>query len=91
MDSSMREGQRGARRAEMEVKPFGKEIVRIETAWGIHTVTPGRGKYEGQFVAESRGWGGARGYFRAFSTEAAAAEHIERQTRPLDPKDIIEL
>jgi len=55
-----------------------------ETYWGVHRVFHGFGKYEGQFIAESSGWGGARGYFRVFADIEAAKAHVDRQAAPTD-------
>jgi len=66
-----------------------KPLYEKETNWGTHEVTEGFGKYTGKFVAQSRGWGGARGYFRIFETFEEAKAHVDRQTRPLPKADII--
>lgn len=66
-----------------------KVLYEKETNWGVHEVTEGFGKYKGKFIAQSNGWGGARGYFRVFDTEEEAKAHVDHQTRPLPKEDII--
>lgn len=68
-----------------------KAIYEQETTWGVHTVTEGCGKYAGKFIAQSRGHGGARGYFRVFDTADAATAHIDSQTRPIRQDERISL
>ena len=68
-----------------------KELYCKETNWGVHTVTEGFGKYKGKFVAQSSGWGGARGYFRVFDTLEEAKGHVDHQIRPLPKNDVIKL
>jgi hypothetical protein len=62
-----------------------------ETNWGTHTVTEGYGKYAGMFVAQSQGWGGARGYFRVFGSLEEAKDYIDKQTAPASPSKRITL
>jgi len=72
-----------------EVKPYKRELARFETTWGAHTIVPGRGKNAGKFVAESRGWGGKRGYWHAFDSLEEARDYVARQVKPSDdPVDI---
>lgn len=60
-----------------------KTLYSKETNWGEHTVTAGFGKHAGKFVAQSLGWGGARGYFRVFNTLKEAKSHVDHQTRKI--------
>jgi len=69
---------------------MSKALYRKETTWGAHTVTAGRGKYDGKFVAESYGWGGARGYFRVFDALEEATAHVDKQTEPLPESEPIQ-
>ena len=66
-----------------------KILYEKETNWGYHWVSKGFGKYEGKFIAQSRGAGGAKGYFRVFDTEEEAKAHVEHSTRPLPKDDIV--
>ena len=64
-----------------------KELYEIETSWGGHWVTEGFGKYTGKFVAQSRGAGGAEGYFKVFDTLDEAKNYVDQQTKPLPEAD----
>jgi len=64
------------------------ELYKKETNWGVHRVTAGYGKNAGKFVAESSGWGGARGYFRTFDTIDEAKTYVDSQTKPTNAAPI---
>ena len=66
-----------------------KDLYAKETNWGFHWVTEGFGKHEGKFIAQSRGAGGAKGYFKVCDTLEEAKAWVDRQTRPLPKEDII--
>jgi len=60
-----------------------KELYAKETSWGTHWVSEGFGKHEGKFIAQSRGAGGARGYFKPCDTLDAAIAVVDRETAPI--------
>jgi len=66
-----------------------KVLYEKETNWGVHQVTEGFGKYTGKFIAQSSGWGGARGYFKPCDSLKEAKAWVDRQTRPLPKSDRI--
>lgn len=68
-----------------------KELYKKETNWGEHIVTAGFGKYTGKFIAQSFGWGGARGYFKAFDSLEEAKAYVLQRTRPMPASDAISL
>ena len=65
------------------------ELYKKETTWGVHRVTAGYGKNAGKFIAESSGWGGARGYFRVFDSVDEAKSFVDSQTKPMAAKPIV--
>lgn len=72
-----------------EVRAYKGELCRFETRWGVHTVRIGKGKYANQFIGESIGWGGKRGYWHVFPSYYIAREYVARQCKPSDePADI---
>jgi len=61
-----------------------KEELHVkETAWGTHWVSEGFGKYTGKFIAQSRGSGGAPGYFTVKDTLEEAKAVVDRETAPI--------
>ena len=60
-----------------------KELYTKETTWGTHWVSHGFGKHTGKFIAQSRGAGGARGYFVVKDTLEEAKAVVDRETRPI--------
>lgn len=60
-----------------------KELYVKETNWGTHWVSEGFGKHDGKFIAQSRGAGGARGYFEVFDSLAEATAFVDRRTIPI--------
>ena len=68
---------------------MAKELYAKETNWGYHWVSEGFGKHDGKFIAQSRGAGGARGYFAVCDTLEEAKAVVDRETKPLPKSDAI--
>ena len=64
-----------------------KELYTKETNWGAHWVSRGFGKHAGKFIAQSRGAGGARGYFFVKDTLEEAKAIVDDRTKPATTPD----
>ena len=66
-----------------EEEMLEKELYTKETTWGTHWVSKGLGKHTGKFIAQSRGAGGAEGYFQVKDTLEEAKAVVDRETTPI--------